>query len=86
MAHPTDERLYKIGKALKIGIPVMEIYRISGVDPFFLYKIQNILNMEAQLRTLNLAEANATEVIREAKRPPKTPSAATAKKQASSPR
>ena len=68
MAHPTDERLYKIAKALKIGIPIMEIYRLSGVDPFFLYKIQNIVDMEANLRSLNLAEESATETIREAKR------------------
>jgi carbamoyl-phosphate synthase large subunit len=46
----------------------MEIYRISGVDPFFLYKIQNIVNMEDQLKALNLAEEGAAEVIREAKR------------------
>ena len=46
----------------------MEIYRLSGVDPFFLHKIKNIVNMEDQLQTLNLAEASAAEVIREAKR------------------
>ncbi len=68
MANPTDERLYKIVKALKIGIPISEIYRLSGVDPFFLHKIQNIINMEAELRTLNLAESSAAEIIREAKR------------------
>jgi len=68
MAHPTDERLYKIAKALRIGLSVPEIYRLSGVDPFFLYKIQNIVNMEDQLKTLNLADEGAAEVIREAKR------------------
>lgn len=68
MANPTDERLYKIAKALKIGIPIMEIYRLSNVDPFFLYKIQNIVNMEDKLKTLNLADSDAAEVIREAKR------------------
>jgi carbamoyl-phosphate synthase large subunit len=68
VAYPTDERLYKLVKALKIGIPIPEIYRLSGVDPFFLYKIQNIIDMESQLKALNLAESNATEVIREAKR------------------
>lgn len=68
VANPTDERLYKIVKAIKIGIPIMEIYRLSGVDPFFLYKIQNIVNMEAQLRCLSLASNEASEVVREAKR------------------
>ncbi len=68
MAHPTDERLYKIAKALKIGLSVEEIYRLSGVDPFFLYKIQNIVNVEQKLKELNLADHEAVEVIREAKR------------------
>ena len=68
IANPTDERLYKIVKALKIGISIAEIYRLSGVDPFFLYKIQNIINMEAELRTLNLGESSSAEIIREAKR------------------
>ena len=68
MAHPTDERLYKIAKTLRIGLSVPEIYRLSGVDPFFLYKIQNIVNMEDKLKTLNLADEDSAEVIREAKR------------------
>jgi len=66
--NPTDERLYKLVKALKMGISIAEIYRLSGVDPFFLYKIQNIIDMETQLRQLNLAEGYAPEVVREAKR------------------
>jgi len=68
VANPTDERLYKLVKALKIGIPVMEIYRISGIDPFFIHKIQNIINMETQLKNLNLTEPSAPEIIHEAKR------------------
>jgi carbamoyl-phosphate synthase large subunit len=68
IANPTDDRLYKLVKALKMGIPLMEVYRLSGVDPFFLYKIQNIIDMEIQLYTLNLDDSCAVEVIREAKR------------------
>jgi carbamoyl-phosphate synthase large subunit len=68
LANPTDERLYKIVKALKMGISIEEIYRLSGVDPFFLNKIQNIINMENQLRTLHLIDSAAKEIVREAKR------------------
>ncbi|MCW4054642.1 MAG: carbamoyl-phosphate synthase (glutamine-hydrolyzing) large subunit [Candidatus Bathyarchaeota archaeon] len=68
LANPTDERLYKIVKALKMGISIEEIYHLSGVDPFFLYKIKNIANMERQLCALNLDESDATEIVREAKR------------------
>ncbi len=68
LANPTDERLYKIAKAIKMGISIKEIYRLSGVDPFFLNKIKNIIAMEETLRGLNLGEDSAVEVIREAKR------------------
>lgn len=68
LAHPTDERLYKIVKALKMGISIEEIYRLSGVDPFFLHKIQNIIDMEKKLRTIHLNNSDAVEVIKEAKR------------------
>src|SRR5512136_215745 len=68
LSNPTDERLFKIVKALKMGISIEEIYRLSGVDPFFLHKIQNIINMEKKLRILHLNDADAAETVREAKR------------------
>ena len=68
LANPTDERLFKIVKAIKMGISIEEIYRLSGVDPFFLYKIKNIIDMERKLRELNLDDSDAAEILREAKR------------------
>ena len=68
LANPTDERLYKIVKALKIGISVEEIYRLSGVDPFFLHKIKNVVDMEKRLRNLKLDDPEAADVVKEAKR------------------
>src|SRR4030067_2332614 len=68
LANPTDERLFKIVKALKMGISIEEIYRLSGVDPFFLYKVKNVINMEEKLRALQLKDSVARETIREAKR------------------
>ncbi len=68
IAFPTDERLYKLVKSIKIGIPIMEIYRLSGVDPFFLNKIKNIVDMETQLCKIKLSDDNATDIIHEAKR------------------
>jgi carbamoyl-phosphate synthase large subunit len=68
VANPTDERLFKLVKALKMGISIDEIYRLSGVDPFFLHKIQNIINMEKELCSLNLSDEDLAETVREAKR------------------
>ncbi|NLE06707.1 MAG: carbamoyl-phosphate synthase (glutamine-hydrolyzing) large subunit [Crenarchaeota archaeon] len=68
VSHPTDERLFKLVKALKMGISIEEIYQLSGVDPFFLSKIQNIISMETQLRSLHLKDSTAKDIVREAKR------------------
>jgi carbamoyl-phosphate synthase large subunit len=68
LANPTDERLFKVVKAIRSGIPVEEIYRLSGIDPFFLYKIVNLVNTERKLEFLRLEDRNAEETIREAKR------------------
>lgn len=68
LANPTDERLFKIVKALKMGVSIREIYHLSGVDPFFLYKIRNIIEMERKLQTLKLNDDDAVETIKEAKR------------------
>jgi len=68
LAEPTDERLFKIVKAIKAGIPIKEIYRLSGIDPWFLYKIKNIIEMEGKLKSLDINSSEAPQVIREAKR------------------
>lgn len=68
LANPTDERFFKIVKALKTGISVEEIYQLSGIDPFFLHKIENIVDMEKKLRTIDPNHRDFLFILREAKR------------------
>ena len=68
LRNPTDERLFKIVKAMKMGMSIKEIYRLSGIDPWFLYKIKNIIEMEKKLKKLKLHDEKAPEIIKEAKR------------------
>jgi len=68
LANPTDERLFKIVKAMKMGVSIKRIYRLSGIDPWFLYKIKGIIEMEKKLRKMDLEEEEVSEIIREAKR------------------
>ncbi len=69
LAYPTDERLFKIVKALKMSVSIEEIYELSGVDPFFLHKIENVIDIEQKLRSMNSKNMDGLlETIREAKR------------------
>ena len=68
ISNPTDERFFKIVKALKNGLSIEEIYDLSGIDPFFLYKLQNIIDIEKRLRDAKLNWGEAKLLVKEAKR------------------
>ena len=42
--------LMHIAKALKLGAKIEEIYRITGVDPFYLYIVNELIEMAEELR------------------------------------
>ncbi|MGI5838397.1 MAG: carbamoyl-phosphate synthase large subunit [bacterium] len=46
---PDDRRLFAVAAALRRGMTPEEINRISGIDSFFLRKIQGIVAMEGQI-------------------------------------
>lgn len=43
---PTPKRLFAIAKALKNGISVEMIYKATGIDPWFLQRLKNIVRLE----------------------------------------
>ena len=46
-----DERIYAIAAALRKNISVNEIYEITKIDKWFLYKFENIIKTENSLKT-----------------------------------
>jgi len=51
---PTDKRLFAIAEAIRQGYSIDEIYELSKVDRWFLYKIKNIVNLEQQLQQYHI--------------------------------
>lgn len=49
LSHPTDERLFDIVKAFKAGFKAEEISALTKIDPWFIYKIKNIVDLETAL-------------------------------------
>uniref|UniRef100_A0A8C5MI80 Carbamoyl-phosphate synthase [ammonia], mitochondrial n=1 Tax=Leptobrachium leishanense TaxID=445787 RepID=A0A8C5MI80_9ANUR len=66
MAEPTSTRVYSMAKALETGISIDEIYNLTAIDKWFLYKMQGILNMEKTLRA-SKSESLPEETLRRAK-------------------
>lgn len=50
LSHPDDLILYFVAAALKMGISVEKIYKLSAIDPWFIEKIKNIVDVESKLK------------------------------------
>jgi len=68
LRNPTDERLFHLYTALKEGRDVDELYEITRVDRFFLYKIKSIIDHENYLRNLSPEQVLETENLYNAKK------------------
>ena len=54
LLHPTDEILFDVVRALKVGMSVERVNSLSSIDPWFLNKVQTIIKTEKKLRTSDL--------------------------------
>jgi carbamoyl-phosphate synthase large subunit len=59
---PRADRIQYVGDALRMGMEVQEIYEYSGIDPWFLVQIQDLIQEEAKMATLGLADLNYDRV------------------------
>lgn len=46
---PTSKRAFALAEAIRRGISIEKIYSITGIDPWFLYQIENIVNKEKEI-------------------------------------
>jgi len=57
LSHPDDLILYYVAAALKKGISVEKIYNLSAIDPWFIEKIKNIVDIETKLKEKSLEKS-----------------------------
>ena len=58
LANPTDDRLFQLYSAIKDGMDLDKIQKLTNVDKFFLYKIRNIVNFENEVTEEKLNDAD----------------------------
>ena len=68
LKNPTDMRIFHVRDAIAMGMSIGEIYDLTKIDKWFLYKIKNIVSMEKKLRKLSLDDPDVYEAIKEAKK------------------
>ncbi|NBN63441.1 carbamoyl-phosphate synthase large subunit [Microvirga tunisiensis] len=62
---PTPTRLLNVAQAIRLGMPLDQIYAICGIDPWFLEQIAGIIEMEAKVRANGLPQS--AEMLRRLK-------------------
>lgn len=58
LVNPTDERLFQLYSAIKDGMDLDKIQKLTNIDKFFLYKIRNIVNFENEVTEEKLNDAD----------------------------
>lgn len=68
LAHPTDLRIFAIAQALEEGYSIRRICELTKIDPWFVKKLANIVDMKRQLEEHSVLGSLSPELLREAKR------------------
>ena len=68
LATPNADRIWFLRLACLAGMDIDEIHGLTGIDPWFLANIQDLVATEGTLRAAESLEAASTELIRRAKR------------------
>jgi len=61
---PTPERVFQIKRALLAGVSVDEVAQASGVDPWFLFQMEELLEAERWFAALPAGETSAADLRR----------------------
>src|SRR5690554_4673884 len=64
LTQPGAERIWYIGDAFRLGMSVDEIYQLSGVDPWFLVQIEDIIKDEQRVSETALSDLDKDQIYR----------------------
>ena len=56
---PTKDRIYHLAQALQVGYTVKTVCEVSGIDPFFVNRINDIVQIAKNLASLELEDLDA---------------------------
>jgi carbamoyl-phosphate synthase large subunit len=65
LRQPTPERIFQVKRALDRGMPIADVYELTGIDPWFLGQMQELIDAERRYAT---ARSVSIELLREMKR------------------
>jgi carbamoyl-phosphate synthase large subunit len=52
----SDDRIYRLRDALRLGVPEKSLHKLTGIDPWFIREIKKLVQQEERLMRYNVAE------------------------------
>ena len=65
LANPTDLRIFAIAQAFEDGYSIERIEELTKIDPWFLQRLKNIVDLKHKLQQYNALEEIPTELLKE---------------------
>ncbi len=56
LEHASDDRIYRVKDALRLGVPTKTVHKLTKIDPWYIDQIKNLVLMENELLKYNVAE------------------------------
>jgi carbamoyl-phosphate synthase large subunit len=63
MKNASDDRIFRLKDALRIGVPERTIHNLTHIDPWFIRQIKNMVKMEKEIHKFNVIEDMPPEVL-----------------------
>jgi carbamoyl-phosphate synthase large subunit len=54
LEHPSWDRIFKVKEAISLGVPLHSIHKLTGIDPWFLTQIQELVKLEKEIQKYDL--------------------------------
>lgn len=64
---PSDDRIYRVKDALRLGVPINTIFKLTKIDRWYLEQIKRLVKYEDQLMRYNVPEDIPVDFFRELK-------------------
>ncbi|MCI5080737.1 MAG: carbamoyl-phosphate synthase large subunit [Saprospiraceae bacterium] len=64
---PSEDRIFRLKDALRLGVPEKTIQKLTKIDPWFIKQIKQLVKMEQKLQRFNVPEDITAEFLLELK-------------------
>ncbi|MGA0231605.1 MAG: carbamoyl-phosphate synthase large subunit, partial [Saprospiraceae bacterium] len=63
----SDDRIYSVKDAIRLGVPIKSVQKLTNIDPWYIKQIKQLVNLENQLMTYNIPEDIPYEFMKQLK-------------------